>query len=261
MNIRQFYQACALGTLLLINQANSQPKTPVAQADMLVAQWITIEQQNNALRSQWQENKRLLTQRLLLLQHEKDQLSSLTDSHAQQGDEVAIARQELLTLQSSMESHQVALDHWLTEQFVHITSLHPQLPPPLALSWSNILEPLDHSESSKRLDALLNLYQRYLEFNGRVSTRQATLVDAQGQEKMVKQLFLGAARGWYITLDGLHAVAGAPSPEGWQWQHDQPIPSHQLNQALLMLEHKMEARLITLPFSLSNTVTSGHQHE
>ncbi len=254
MKIRQLYQACALSSLLLSNYAISQPQTSVSQADSLVAQWITIEQQSNTLRSQWRENKRLLEQRLFLLQSEKEQLSSLTISHSQQGDDVALAREKLLTLQSSMESQQAALGNWLTIQFSHISNIHRQLPPPLAISWQNTLDQLDSNDQSKRLQSLLNLYQSYDEFNSRVSSQQATIVDSQGQEKMVKQLFLGAARGWYLTLDGKQAVAGFPSVNGWQWQHDKPMPAQQIKHALLMLEHKMEAQLITLPLSLNNAV-------
>jgi len=252
MNIRQLYQSCILGSLLLTSQAISQPKTPVEQADNLVAQWISIEQQNNQLRNRWQENKQLLQQRITLLQSEKEQLRSLTNSHVQKGDDVDVVRQELLTLQSSMESQQTRLDAWLKTQFSHVKNLHPQLPPPLADSWRNTLKGLDPSDASKRLETLFNLYQAYVEFNGRISTRQAKIIDQQGQPKMVNQLFLGAARGWYITLDGQRAIAGFPRADGWQWQHDNPVPSQQLSKALLMLEHKMEAQLVTFPFSLSH---------
>jgi len=257
MNIRQLFQASALSILVLSSSAIAQPQTSVNQADSLVAQWIAIEQQSNNLRGQWQENKRLLQQRLSLLQQEKKQLSALTIDHSHQGDEVTIARQELLTLQSSMESQQTTLENWLNIQFSHINNLQPQLPPPLATSWQNILDQVDNKDASKRLESLLSLYQSYHEFNGRVSTQQATIVDNDGQQKMVKQLFVGAARGWYLTLDGQQAVAGIPSASGWQWHHDKPIPAQQIKHALLMLEHKMEAQLITLPLSLNHAATQG----
>lgn len=259
MNIRQ---SCCLGTLSLLFCANAFCQTPntsssVDNAEKLVTQWVSLEKQNTHLKSQWQDTKRLLQQRITLLKQEKLQLNALTTVHEKQVDDVGQARQKLLTLQTSMESKQTILSQWLNHELAQINNIHQQLPPPLAKSWQTTLNELDDKDVSKRLESLLNLYQSFDEFNQRVSTQQATIIDANGQEKMVHQLFLGVARGWYLTLDGTTAVAGMPSTDGWQWQHNQPVSAQEVKDALAMLAHKKEARLITLPMSLSPSSSVG----
>ena len=109
----------------------------------------------------------------------------------------------------------------------------------------------------KILESLLNLYQTFDEFNQRVSTQQDIIIDQHGQEKMVHQLYLGVARGWYVTLDGTAAYGGIPTANGWQWQYDIPVSPQIIKDALAMLAHKKEAHLITLPMSLTSLETVG----
>lgn len=253
MNIRQYWCFCTLSLLLSASAfcQTSANQSVTTQADHLVTQWVSLEKQNTRLKSEWQETKRLLQQRIALLQQEKKQLGALSMSNTAQVDDVTEARQKLLTLQTSMENKQASLSQWLNNEFAQINNIHQQLPPPLASSWQVTLSDLDTTDVSKRLESLLSLYQSFDEFNQRVSTQQATIIDEHGQEKMVQQLFLGVARGWYLTLDGKTAISGAPTANGWHWAHNQPVSAQEVKDALAMLAHKKEARLVTLPISLT----------
>lgn len=252
MTICRYWVGLTL-SLFLSSLAHGTESLSVNQADNLVAQWVSIEKQNAQLKDQWQETERLLRQRLALLKLEKKQLQRLTADNTEQVDSVSQARQELLTLQTSMESSQNQLSSWLNNEFSHIHNLLPQLPPPLASSWQLVLDELSTDDVSARLESLLSLYHKYHEFNQRVSTQQATITDAQGQQRLVKQLFLGTARGWYLSLDGSAAVAGQPQPSGWQWQHHNPIDAAPLTAAFAMLAHQQEAAFVTLPMSLATS--------
>lgn len=244
-------------SLFIAEPAYAESNSTVNNVDSLVTQWVNIQKQNSHLKSQWRDTQRLLRQRIVLLEHEKKQLIALTSNNVKQVDNVTEAREELITLQSSIESQQATLSQWLKSEFIHINNVLPQLPPPLNASWQKTLEELDESELSKKLETLLSLYQKYDEFNQRVSTQQATIIDKNGEEKMVNQLFLGVARGWYLTLDGKSAIAGYPAEDGWQWLSNEPIPAEQIEKAFAMLTHKAEAQLITLPMALSTQPTQG----
>jgi len=261
MNILRIWCLYALSFLITSNAFSQNLKTRsqshVNNADSLVTQWVSLEKQNTHLKSQWQETKRLLQQRITILNQEKKQLTALTINSEQQVDEVSKARQKLLTLQTSMETKQADLSQWLKNQFAQVNNILQQLPPPLAKSWQTTLNELHETDISKRLESLLNLYQTFDEFNQRVSTQQDTIIDQNGQEKMVHQLYLGVARGWYVTLDGTAAYGGIPTPKGWQWQHDKPVSAQVVKDALAMLAHKKEAHLITLPMSLSSLESVG----
>lgn len=238
-------------TLLITSTAIANNTSPTQRADALMKQWIQLEKQNTQLKSQWQENKQLLAQRISLLQREKKQLQALDTDHHKQVDEVSEQRQKLIALQTSMESTQQDLTLWLDREFAQINSVLPQLPPPLANTWQLTLTQSDANNPSNRLETLLSLYQSFDEFNKRISANQATIIDVQGNEKVVKQLYLGVARGWYLTLDGATAVAGMPTAQGWQWQHKSPLSPTQIEAALAMIAHKKEAALIKLPMRLS----------
>lgn len=261
MIILRIWCLCTLSFFIAVNafgQGQTITNKPsVNTADKLVAQWVVLEKQNTHLKNQWQDTKRLLQQRIALLNQEQKQLTVLTTNNEQQVDEVSEARQKLLTLQTSMETKQADLSQWLKNQFSQIHNIHQQLPPPLAKSWQTTLSELDKTDISKRLESLLNLYQTFDEFNQRVSTQQETIIDQHGQEKMVHQLYLGVARGWYITLDGTEAYGGIPTAKGWQWQYDKPVSTQVIKDALAMLAHKKEAHLITLPMSLSSLKSVG----
>lgn len=266
MNIRLRWCLCTLSILISLNafsqnqetdSTTSATKSYTNSADTLVAQWVVLEKQNTHLKNQWQDTKRLLQQRITLLNQEQKQLTLLTTSNEQQVDEVSEARQKLLTVQTSMETKQADLSQWLLHQFAQVNNIHQQLPPPLAKSWQTKLSELHETDISKRLESLLNLYQTFDEFNQRVSTQQDTIIDQHGQEKMVHQLYLGVARGWYVTLDGTAAYGGIPTANGWQWQYDIPVSPQIIKDALAMLAHKKEAHLITLPMSLTSLETVG----
>ncbi|MCG7533167.1 DUF3450 domain-containing protein [Psychrobium sp. MM17-31] len=259
--IRFFQRPSLVFALLFASSAIANNTSPTQRADALMEQWIQLEKQNTQLKSQWQENKQLLEQRISLLQREKKQLQALDKDHHKQVDEVSAQRQKLITLQTSMESTQQDLTRWLDREFSQINNVLPQLPPPLANTWQLALTELDTKNPSNRLETLLSLYQSFDEFNKRISTNQATIIDAQGNEKVVKQLYLGVARGWYLTLDSATAVAGMPTAQGWQWQHESPLSPTQINAALAMIAHKKEAALIKLPMRLgaNNASLAGEQ--
>lgn len=239
-------------SILLSVSALANTKSPTQQADSLMTQWVAIEKQNAQLKVQWQENKGLLQQRLALLKQEQKQLQSLSGNHHKKVDDVAREREQLLTLQTSIETTQQQLSRWLDREFAQVNNIAGQLPPPLTKSWQETLATLDQKNISNRLETLLTLYQKFSEFNGRISTTQDSITDTNGQEKVVQQIYLGVARGWYLSLDGTTAIAGVPSAEGWVWQHNKPLDPQPLKDALAMIKHQQEARLVTLPLSLTS---------
>ena len=76
-----------------------------------------------------------------------------------------------------------------------------------------------------------------------------------GQEYVVKQIFLGLSHGWYVTADGSHAAAGTANPEGWQWT---PVTDGtQITRITAILERRMNPELITIPLKLNTLVDGG----
>ena len=59
-----------LALLITTNVLGQIPLT-VDQSDELIAQWVSIEQQNGHLKQQWQDTKTLLQQHIALLKQEE----------------------------------------------------------------------------------------------------------------------------------------------------------------------------------------------
>ena len=109
----------------------------------------------------------------------------------------------------------------------HVKSILPRLPEPLAEHWKDNLNKLalleDHP--SKRLDLYLDMYKSFDRFREKVTLHQALMPIAENseQEILVDQIYLGVARGWYLSRDGQYAGFGQAGSDQWQWQADNTL--------------------------------------
>ena len=61
---------------------------------------------------------------------------------------------------------------------------------------------------SEKLQLVLNLLSQLDDFQQKVTLHETVMTLADGQEYLVKQVFLGLSHGWYVTADRGHAAAG-----------------------------------------------------
>ena len=235
-----------------VSFAQANPN-PVDQADNLVKQWLNLSQQQSALQTLWLSKEPALKQRLTLLQQEQQQLDSLIIENQHQGSEVEQQRAELLTLQTNMEANQQLLSQWLTTQFTKVHNIIDRLPPPLALQWQKTLSEnsIDEANNSDKLTLLLGLFSKLSDFDNRIASFESTIIDIEQQSRLVKQLYLGISRGWYLSMDGESVFEGVATDQGWKWQHNSSLDPKELNNAIAMVEQRKEASFIRLPLSLN----------
>lgn len=261
---------CQSLILLLLSFQGVSAQGVVAESDDLVAKWINLEQQSNALNSHWIMNKPVLEQRVELLKREELQLKNLLSVDHSATTQVEAKRSELLTLQNNMESEQATLSQWVDAELSQVQRILEQLPPPLAKSWraaikekkmnlqspdSMSVEPANSTvnsidTTSSKLELLLSLYLQLNEFEQRVSSYETQIETLDGEVRLVKQLYLGISRGWYVTLDSLNVAEGVSTATGWRWQVNKSLTPDTIETALMMIAHKKEANFIELPFSL-----------
>lgn len=257
--------------LLLLSVQGVSAQGVVAESDDLVAQWLNLEQQSNALSSHWIMSKPILEQRVELLKREELQLKNLLSADHSVTTQVEAKRSELLALQNNMESEQATLSQWVNVELSQVQRIIEQLPPPLAKSWRTAIkekhiniqssdsvsvEPANSTvnsidTTSSKLELLLSLYLQLNEFEQRVSSYETQVETLDGEVRLVKQLYLGISRGWYVTLDSLNIAEGVSTATGWRWQVNESLSPDTIETALMMMAHKKEANFIELPFSLT----------
>ena len=247
-----------LVTIFLIPLTTFAFDDPVTDIHQLTLQWTGLEHQKDLLRKNWRRDKPVLEQQLSLLERETRELNQFLKESKQEQDEVEQRRLELLEQQTRLEQGQAALERSLRQAVIRLKALHVQLPPPLREGWEEELPSLENPllTSSEKLQLVLNLLGQLDDFQQKVTLHETVMTLADGQEYLVKQVFLGLSHGWYVTADQSHAAAGMANPDGWKW-----IPvsdGERIARIIAILERHMNPELITIPLRLNARATGGN---
>jgi len=254
---RTTLHAFLLGSLL-IPMNSFAADDPVEDIHQLTLQWTGLEHQKDLLRKNWRGDKPVLEQQLSLMERETRELNRFLKESAQEQDEVEQRRLELLEQQTRLEQEQAALERSLRQAAIRLKTLHAQLPPPLKEGWEEELPRLEDSllTGSERLQLVLNLMSQLDDFQQKVTLHETVMTLADGQEYLVKQVFLGLSHGWYVTADQSHAAAGTANPDGWQWTA--VANGERIARIIAILERRMNPELITIPLQLNAQATGGN---
>ena len=199
-----------------------------------------------------------MEQHLSLLDRETRELNQLLKASKQEQDEVEQRRLELLERQTRLEQEQAALERSLRQAAIRLKTLHTQLPPPLRQGWAEELPRLEDPllTSSEKLQLVLNLLGQLDDFQQRVTSHETIMTLVDGQEYLVKQVFLGLSHGWYVTADQSHAAAGMANPDGWQWT---PVTDgEQIARIIAILERRVNPELVSISLRLNAQATVGN---
>jgi hypothetical protein len=227
------------------------------EVQSLVQQWTGLARQQQQLQSAWQQDEPVLRQQLQLLQREAAELEAVVAASSEQQDEVEQRRLELLQEQTRYEQDQAALEVVLERAVLSLRGLHPRLPPPLHAAWQDELPRLDDARLSagERLRIVLELLRQLDSFAQKITLHEGVLTVADGQDWLVQQVYLGPARGWYLSADGRYAGAGAATAEGWRWQ---PLEdAAQVAVLLDVLQRRRSPELVDMELQLAPAAGSA----
>ncbi|MBT1443781.1 DUF3450 family protein [Shewanella sp. JM162201] len=227
-----------------------QAASEVNGLDRSMSDWLSLERQRSALQLEWQESKPLLQQRLELLAAEKNALEALLGEQRQEGSEAETERLALQRAQLDAEARQTQMRSWLDTELARARALLPMLPPPLARQWQTLLDDAKLAgDNNQRLDALLTAFGKLREFNGRIATFEEEIITPGGEPLLVRQLYLGAGQGWYLTLDGSQVMEGRAVDGVWQWQQVAEPGAAELGRIFAMAAREREAALVRVALS------------
>ena len=237
---------------------SAQDTDPVRDIDALTQQWTSLEHQKDVLRADWRTQKPVLEQQLRLIERETSELTSLLETTAAQRDEVEQRRLELLTEQTELEEESAALDASLAQASVVLHSLQHDLPPQLSAAWVDELARLDNNveTSTERFRKLIELLGQLEDFEAKITLNEVVMTLGDGQEHVVKQVYLGLSHGWYVTADESFAAAGKPGPDGWLWTPvDDAAP---IANIVGILEQRLDPDFVSIALELAQPLNGAN---
>ncbi|MBQ4832770.1 DUF3450 family protein [Pseudoalteromonas sp. MMG010] len=234
----------------------------VNEIEQLINKWLSIENQTSQLESHWLERKSSMSQNLVILEAEQQQLKALTERRKKNSTELTKKREQLITQQAQLELDQQQLEDQLNTISQRLLSLQVQLPPPLLNSWHNVGDLTDPQLSStEKLQMALKMLTLLTEFQQRISIHEMAIEHPDGQDIWVKQLYLGAAQAWFVSEDLTYVGTGFASELGWQWEFDPSIDAQQVAQGIAMQQKQRPADWLTLPILSYKSATQSEVNE
>jgi hypothetical protein len=230
---------------------------PVSETHQLTLQWTRLEHQKDTLEANWRNYKPVLEQQLVLLEREIRDLGALLETSEQQQDAVEQKRLELLQEQTLLEQDQAQLERSLVQATIALHGMHPQLPPPLQSAWNAELSGLDDplATTSEKLQLLLELLGMLDDFGQKISLHESVMTLADGQDYLVRQVYLGLSHGWYVTADQRFAASGRANPDAWLWE---PADDGQsIMEIIAILERRASPALVSIPLRLAASAVAG----
>ncbi|MEM7517331.1 MAG: DUF3450 family protein, partial [Planctomycetota bacterium] len=239
----------ALSLLMPMASQGQAGLTPAAETRGALKAWIEAEQAIVQEQSDWEQEKKTLTELNAIRNKEIEQLTEFVEAGGERIAEIAEKR-------AGFEAEEKALRQWRQQLGARIAALEKQLvpliprfPSPLRIKIEDAASRLEVGEPDRPLqdrtrDVLIVL-QAYLTFNDEI-TVASEMRKIGSEEREVDVLYLGAKQAWFVDRTGSHAGHGRPGENGWTWTNDESLAG-EIREAISIQQRSSPPAFVSLP--------------
>lgn len=220
-----------------------------------ISEWATAEKAISRETVQWQENKVLLEDLLLVAGKRVAKLEAILAEHEGFVSTADAKRLELLDQSERVAEDIQQIERFLVKMERGLRELQPRLPEPLQVELAPIYQrlPQNSDESSvalgERMQSVVSLLGKIREFDAKISVSESIReLPGAGVEASFRTVWIGLGQAYYLAPND--AGYGTLEADGWEW-HSRPELAEGIQECIALVEGRStEPKLIELPIAL-----------
>ncbi|MGN6642165.1 MAG: DUF3450 family protein, partial [Verrucomicrobiota bacterium] len=235
--------------------ASVRAESPLNETRSTLEKWVETRQLISKTRADWQSDKEMIEQSLLLLQRE---LKSVDEQMARLGTNSTQVDKERLEAEALLKSSNESLDRarqFATDLAAQINQLAPRLPMPL----QDIIKPLMNRlpadpantkmAATEQMQVIVGVLNELDKFNNAISVFSEKRKNQKGEEVAVETLYVGLGAAYFVNETGDFAGTGIPGANGWEW-NTQPSLAPAIREVVQVYRNERPARFVSLPATI-----------
>lgn len=248
--MKQILIAIFCGWALAAAAAEAESKLSTTRGTL--EEWVKTRQLISKTRSDWQADKEMIQQTILMLERElkgvEEQFTKLSTNNVQAEKE----RLEAETLLNTSNEGLAPVQQFAVEFEGQIRALLPRLPDPL----KDILKPLlarlpasatnTQMRSTDRVQVLLGVLNELDKFNNAVNVFSEKRKNDKGGEVSVETVYVGLGAAYFVNDAGDFAGTGVPGAAGWEWSSKPEVADH-VREVIRIYRNERPAKFVSLP--------------
>lgn len=249
----------AVFALLSITDAGARPlqdeNYQVAQTRQVLEKWVETRRIISQERKDWSLGKEILQERVRLVSRE---IESLEEKIAEAEKNISEADQKKLDFVKEADELKVAataLEEGVGVLEAAVLELLPRLPPPLQQTVTSFSQRIPEPGKESKL-SLSQRYQNVIavmnevdKFNQQVSVHPDVRTLSDGSTATVTVIYVGLARGYYVSNNGINAGYGHSSEDGWVWRAEDAL-AKEIAKSIAIFKNEQPAAFVSLPVDI-----------
>ncbi len=199
------------------------PASPEQQRDRFL-EWVELEKQIAAEKTDWLRQKEILLDEILLAQRELESIEEQIETARARATRADERRGDLVERRESLIRSAQVIREAIGEERDHLLDLRERLPEDLKEELRPLYRRLASLESSDRdrgigeqVQVVVGLLSRIARFDRSVATFTTIMETEPGETREVEVIYFGLGAAFYADGEGRRGGTGRPGPHGWDW--------------------------------------------
>lgn len=217
--------------------------------------WVQTRQLIAKTRADWQSDKEMLNQGVLLFERELKQVEEQFAKLSTNNVQVEKERLQAETLKKASEEALAGAREFATGFEVQVKALVPRLPQPLQDLLKPMLNrlPADPADTkmlaTERIQVLVGILNEVDKFNNGVSIFSEKRKNAKVEEMSDDTVYLGLGAAYFVNEANGFAGTGTAGPNGWEWTSNAAI-AETVREVIRIYRNERAARFVPLPATI-----------